>query len=400
MESNAMMAWRSGLRGAALMSGLALAACSAPARLPAVPAELRDQAEVAGMPGVRLKADMSMLLPDLQASIQRERDALAAAGHTGPLPPANYLALSGGGDKGAFGAGLLNGWTASGTRPEFKLVTGISTGALIAPFAFLGSAYDAKLKEIYTGISGKDIMEKRNLLVAVFDDAMADNAPLWRLTRKSVDEAMLRAIAAEHAKGRTLWIGTTNLDAMTGTIWDIGKIAASGHPGALNLVQSILIASAAIPGAFPPVLIDVEAGGKKYQEMHVDGGTTAQVFVYPPSLRLKEVASAAGVERERRVYIIRNARLDPEWASVERRLLSIAGRSISSLIQMQGRGDLFRIHSVALRDGVDFNLAFIPETFNAPHTEDFDTEYMRALYQVGYDMASGGYPWAKAPPGY
>lgn len=170
------------------------------------------------------------------------------------------------------------------------MVTGISTGALIAPFAFRGPSYDAKLKDIYTGISGKDIVEKRFLPTAVFDDAMADSAPLWRLTRKHVDEAMLRATAVERGKGRTLWIGTSNLDSMSGTIWDIGTIAASGHPDALNLVQSILIASSAILGAFPPVLIDVEAGGNKYQEMHVDGGTSAQVFVYPPSLRLKEAA--------------------------------------------------------------------------------------------------------------
>lgn len=400
MQSRTMTTWRSALRGALLLSGLALAACSAQKRLPAVPAELRDQAEVAGMPGVRLAADLSGLRQDSLEAIQREREALSAAGHTGPLPPAVYLALSGGGDKGAFGAGLLTGWTVAGTRPEFKLVTGVSTGALIAPFAFLGPKYDAQLKAIYTGISGKDIMEKRFLPTAVFDDAMADNAPLWRLTRKTVDEAMLRAIAAEYAKGRLLWVGTSNLDSMTGTIWDIGKIAASGNPRALELVHSILIASAAIPGAFPPVLIDVEVGGKKYQEMHVDGGTIAQVFVYPPSLHLKEVAEAAGIERERHLYVIRNARLDPEWANVERRLMTIAGRSIGSLIQMQGRGDLFRIHSVALRDGVDFNLAFIPPTFNAPHPDDFDTGYMKALFQVGYDMAAKGYPWEKAPPGY
>jgi len=399
MQPNTIERLRSVLRGAALLSGVALAACSAQKRLPAVPAELRDEAEVVGMPGVRY-TDLSKMPADLQANIDREKAALAAAGHTGPLPPANFLALSGGGDKGAFGAGVLCGWTASGTRPEFKLVTGISTGALIAPFAFLGSSYDAKLKEIYTGISGKDIMEKRFLPTAVFNDAMADNTPLWKLTRKTVDEAMLRAIAAEYAKGRLLWIGTSNLDSMTGTLWDIGKIASSGHPGALELVHGILIASAAIPGAFPPVLIDVEAGGKRYQEMHVDGGTTAQVFVYPPGLRLKELAEAAGVVRERHLYVIRNARLDPEWASVERRLFSIAGRSIASLIQMQGRGDLFRIHSVALRDGVDFNLAYIPPTFNAPHPDDFDTGYMTALFQVGYDMAAKGYPWEKAPPGY
>lgn len=399
MQPKTINTMRSALRGALLLSGLALAACSAQERLPAVPVDLRDQAEVVGMPGVRY-TDMTRMSADLPGIIEREKAALAAAGHTGPLPPAHFLALSGGGDKGAFGAGLLNGWTASGTRPEFKLVTGISTGALIAPFAFLGSSYDSKLREIYTGISGKDILEKRFLPTAIFDDAMADNAPLWRLTRKTVDEAMLRAIAAEYAKGRILWIGTSNLDSMSGVIWDIGKIASSGNPGALELVQSILIASAAIPGAFPPVLIDVEAGGQKYQEMHVDGGTMAQVFVYPPSIRLKEVSEAAGIERERHVYIIRNARLDPEWANVERRLMSIAGRSIGSLIQTQGRGDLFRIHSVALRDGVDFNLAFIPPTFNAPHPEDFDTGFMRALFQFGYDMAAKGYPWEKAPPGY
>lgn len=400
MQSKRTMTWRCAVRGAGLISGLALAACSAAERLPAVPDALRDQAEVAGMPGIRLTPDLSGLRQDVQEAIQHEREALNAAGHTGPLPPAIYLALSGGGDKGAFGAGLLNGWTASGTRPEFKLVTGVSTGALIAPFAFLGSKYDAQLKAIYTGISGKDIMEKRFILTAVLDDAMADNAPLWRLTRKSVNQELLREIAAEHAKGRFLLIGTTNLDSMRGTIWNVGKIAASGHPRALELVQSILIASAAIPGAFPPVLIDVEAGGKKYQEMHVDGGTTAQVFVYPPSLYVKEEAAAAGIERERRMFVIRNARLDPDWAQVERRLLTIAGRSISSLIQTQGRGDLFRIHSLALRDGVDFNLAYIPETFNAPHPEDFDTGYMRALFQLGHDMAAKGYPWAKAPPGY
>ena len=134
--------------------------------------------------------------------------------------------------------------------------------------------------------------------------------------------------------------------------------------------------------------------------MHVDGGTVAQVFVYPPSLRLREAGKAAGAERVRSMYIIRNARLDPNWAQVERRVMPIATRAIASLIQTQGRGDLFRIHSVALRDGVDFNLAYIPPTFDAPHPEDFDTGYMTALFKLGYDMAAAGYPWAKAPPGY
>lgn len=384
-----------------LFSAMWLSACSAGDRLPAVPDELRERVEVVGMPGVRSRGgDLSALEQDFIASVARERAALEAAGHRGPLPPANFLALSGGGDNGAFGAGLLVGWTAAGTRPDFKLVTGVSTGALIAPFAFLGPRYDAQLREVYTTISEKNILRKRWPTAAVLGEAMADNTPLWELTRKTINAQMLQDIAAEYHKGRLLLIGTTNLDDMYGVIWNIGKIAASGDSNALHLVHSILIASAAIPGAFPPVLIDVEADGQRFQEMHVDGGTVAQVFVYPPWLKLDSVARANGIVRERKLYIIRNARLDPQWAQVERRLLTIAGRSIGALIQTQGRGDLFRIFATSQRDHVDFNLAYLPPTFNAPHPTDFDNGYMRALFQLGYGMAARGYPWAKAPPGY
>jgi hypothetical protein len=145
-------------------------------------------------------------------------------------------------------------------------------------------------------------------------------------------------------------------------------------------------------------MIDVEAGGQPYQEMHVDGGAMAQVFVYPPSLRVKELARKYGVQRERKLYLIRNARLDPDWAQVERSTLTIAGRAISSLIQTQGIGDLYQIYLTAQRDGVDYNLAYIPPSFNAPHKEDFDTDYMRQLFEVGYNTAAKGYPWQKEPP--
>jgi len=389
------------IAAAMLASAALLSACSGGERLPAVPPELSDEAEVVGMPGVKYSTnDAPEFLQEMLASSKLERARLDAEGHKGPLPPAYFLALSGGGDKGAFGAGILVGWTKAGTRPEFRLVTGVSTGALIAPFAFLGPKYDAQLQAVYTNISGKDIMKKRTPLAAIMDDAMADNAPLWKLMEKYVNDSMMRDIAAEYRKGRWLLIGTTDLDNMRPTLWNIGKIAASGHPNALHLIQSVLIASAAIPGAFPPVLIDVEAGGKRYQEMHVDGGTTAQVFVYPTTIRMKEAAAKAGVFRERHMYVIRNARLDPDWYQTERKVFSIAGRSISSLIQEQGRGDLFRIHSQALRDSVDFNLAYIPASFDAPHPDDFDTGFMRALFKFAYEQAVNGYPWAKAPPGY
>jgi hypothetical protein len=383
--------------------GAAIAGCADLTRLNAVPASAeKDQVTVAGMSGIRYWGDevSDDLRRDAIDAFQREEAAYRASGHQGPPPPADYLAISGGGENGAFGAGLLVGWTAAGDRPSFKLVTGISTGALIAPFAFLGPAYDPQLREVYTTLSGKDVLDPRGYLAALFNDAMADNTPLRRTMGRYVNQKMLNAIAAEHAKGRVLLIGTTNLDARRPVIWNIGKLAASGNPKALALFQDILIASAAIPGAFPPTMIDVEVNGKHYQEMHVDGGASSQVFVYPPGLELQRKAREAGIERERRLYVIRNARLDPDWAQVERRTMSIASRAIASLIQTQGMGDLYRIYLLAHRDGIAFNLAYIPSSFNTPLNEPFDTHYMSQLFNVGYDLAAKGYPWVKVPPGF
>jgi hypothetical protein len=375
---------------------------SAPSRLNAVPHELTAKAEIPGMSGVRFVAggDMTEFFDLSVEGTRREQEYLASQGLNGPLPPAFFLAISGGGDNGAFTAGLLNGWTQQGTRPEFKLVTGISTGALIAPFAFLGSNYDATLKTVYTTISPKDVIKHRNLFAGVFGDAMADNAPLWKLTRKTVTADLLKAIAAEYAKGRFLLVATADIDARRPIIWNMGKIASYGTPQALDLFISVMIASASIPGGLPPVMINVQVDGKHYQEMHVDGGTMAQVFAYPSAISAKEMAAATGFSRERTLYVIRNARLDPDWAQVQRSTMSIAGRAVASLIQQQGIGDLYRIYATSQRDGVDFNLGFIPSTFDEPHKEEFDNTYMRALYDVGYAMALKGFPWQKLPPGF
>jgi predicted patatin/cPLA2 family phospholipase len=381
---------------------LALAGCTTPTRLSAVPQQDELSMNVGSMQAIRYYPpdQLGSLQADALDAINRERAALAAAGHTGPLPPVSYLAVSGGGEDGAFGAGLLTGWTETGTRPEFKVVTGVSTGALTAPFAFLGPAYDGQLKEMYTTLSAADVLETRSFLAAIYDDAMADTAPLRRTIAKYMTMDVLAAIAREHAKGRILLIGTTNLDLRRGVIWNIGKIAASGSPEALELVRSILVASAAIPGAFPPVMIDVTVDGKPYQEMHVDGGASAQVFVYPPSLKIAEAAKALGIERRRDVYVIRNARLDAQWADVKRETMSIASRAISSLIQTQGIGDLYRIYAVSQRDGVGFHLAYIPPSFNMKLEEPFDSAYMRALFELGHRMGAQGYPWQDRPPGY
>ena len=392
---------------AVLFAALLLVAqgCATPSRLAAVPVQDTLRAEIPGIPNARywVDADVEPFIRDALASAQREQAYLARTGHQGPLPPINFLAVSGGGDDGAFGAGLLVGWTASGTRPEFKGVTGISTGALIAPFAFLGPEEDDTLREVYTMIGPANILKPRGLLAALTDDGMADNSPLLELISRHVDAEFLARIAREYQeKGRLLLIGTTNLDARRPVIWNMGAIAvaARDNPKALDLFRQILLASAAIPGAFPPTMIDVEVNGRPYQEMHVDGGAMAQVFLYPP--RMFDLIRQQGSKvppRVRNVYVIRNARLDPNWAVVERSTLSIVGRAISSLIQTQGLGDLYRIYLTAQQDGLDYNLAYIGADFNAEHKEDFDTTYMRALFDYGYQLARKGYPWQKVPPG-
>ena len=379
-----------------------LVGCAAPSRQPAVPASDTVRAQIPGIPGVRyvIPEGLASFEPDVRHAAAAEQQARARAGVTGPLPPAAFLALSGGGDNGAFAAGLLNGWSVAGNRPEFKLVTGISTGALIAPFAFVGGAkYDRALRDFYTGVTSKDVIEERNLLAALTGDAMADNAPLRRLVDKVMTAELMQEIAAEHAKGRVLLIGTTNLDARRGVIWNLTKIAASGHPNSLQLIRDLMIASAAIPGGFPPMMIDVEVDGRRHQEMHVDGGASAQVFVYPTSLDVQALSAEADMVRDRSLYLIRNSKLTPGWSEVERRTLSIAGHAVASLITQQGVGDLYRIYAIAQRDGVDFNLAFISSGFDAPHPQEFDANYMRALYKVGYELATQGKPWVKRPPG-
>ena len=385
---------------ALLAQGL-IVGCASPARLPAVPSALTAQAQPS-IPNARFFPDRNdpALINEVMAAHKRELAWLASTGHTGPLPPAAFLTISGGGGDGAFGAGLLTGWSEAGTRPTFRLVTGISTGALIAPFAFLGSKYDPTLAETYTHVTDEDIFKKRGFTAALFSDAMADTAPMAKLVSKYVTPELLDAIAAEYAKGRLLLIGTTNLDSREPVYWNMGAIASSKDPAALTLFRKIVVASASIPGAFPPVMIDVTVDGVRYQEMHVDGGATRQVFMYPQTFRLAEQSAAIGADRPRAVYIIRNSRLDPEWASVDRRMLSIVNRAVSSLIQTQGFGDLNRMYLTATRDHVDYNLAFIPSDFNVPKKGQFDIAYMTPLFQRGRQMAAGGYPWAKSPPGY
>ena len=380
---------------------LLLSACSTFDRRAAVPPADTHDVTVLGLPNARFFVDRpAAISAEQERSLTREAKALGVS-RGGTLPTAYLLSLSGGGDNGAFGAGLLTGWTAHGDRPEFKLVTGVSTGALIAPFAFLGSEYDAALTDVYTNTDPSKIYAKRLITAALTDDALSDTAPFFETISRYFDASMLAKIASEYEKGRLLIIQTTDLDAGRPVLWNIGAIAASRDPRALDVVRHILLASASIPAAFPPVMFDVDADGKTYQEMHVDGGAVSQAFLVPPTVNMQTAYVKSGYRRNAvAAYIIRNSRLKTDWSDVERQTLSIAQKAVSTMINYNGVGDLYRMYLVTQRAGASFNLAYIGDDFQADHKEEFDQNYMRALYRYAFDKAAKGYLWQHAPPGF
>jgi len=383
-----------------ILASLALCSCATLHVRNPVPKQYVQTAKIQGIPfarswGDEVPADLKERMSVFRKQVQELKPAAKRQTQT-----FNYLALSGGGANGAFGAGLLVGWTAAGDRPEFLVVSGVSTGALIAPFAFLGPEQDALLKKFYTTTSTKDIITIHPLLKILTGESAASSEPLRQTLTKIFDEKMMAAIAAQHARGRRLFVGTTNLDADRPVIWNIGAIAASGHPRSVALVVDVLLASASIPGVFPPVFIQVEADGKNYDEIHVDGGASSQVFLYPPSLDVRKLTKDLDMEGRHRLFLIRNSQLNPQWKAVKPNLAGIAGRSLSILIRNQGIGDLYRIYLAAQRDEIDYNLAFMPEDFKMQSKEEFDPEYMSQLFDLGYRIARGGYPWVKAPIGF
>jgi hypothetical protein len=389
------------LRRAAMLflAALLMTGCASYIRLDPPPATETEDIPVLGLPNARFWLDASPERLIREGRMMAEREAATAQGR--PLGPQNFLALSGGGDNGAFGAGMMLGWTASGTRPQFNMVTGISAGALIAPFAFLGPDYDPALRDVFTGQRAQDILLLPRQVAAVFSlffgEAIADTSPLSRLIARHANEEMLAAIAAEYAKGRLLLIGTTNLDVQRPVVWNIGAIAASGHPDALGLFRRILLASASIPGAFPPVLVEVQHQGRVFQEMHVDGGATMQVFLYPPTINLRGEERGRWGPRQRTAHVIRNGRVDVEASRTPRGVLSITRRSAATLLHYSGLGDISRIHLTTQRDGVGFRVAYIGREFDHPRREPFDPAYMRALFDYGFERGRTGDGWRSEP---
>ncbi len=390
----------------ALMVIAVVAGCGSLPRTP-VPVDHMLDAQIPGMPGIRSfgMKHSPAFQANLVQSIQAEREDVYCTMPDG-TPGYCVLALSGGGATGAFGAGFLNGWSASGSRPPFKLVTGISTGALIAPFAFLGSDYDPQLKEAFTTIESENIFIFRGLLRALASDSFAKTAPLADLIERYIDKEMLQAVAAAHAAGRRLFVGTTNLDAQRFLIWNMGAIAASEHSNALKLFRDVVLASASIPAVFPPVMIEVEVDGHQYDEMHADGGTVTQVFFYGNVVDFKaarESAKAAGSPTAAtggRVYVIRNAQVRPEREQVERSLVSITPRTLSTMVKAMAFSDLNRIYGKSWARGIDFNYVAVPDDFVWQGEEEFDRAEMNRLYEIGYRLGKSGDAWSKTPPGF
>jgi hypothetical protein len=380
------------IKGALLL--LALSACATLPRNP-VPLDRQSLAVIPGLENARYWGDAAPgILADIIVEITAQRKA------AGTDKAIVAIALSGGADDGAFGSGLLTAWSEHGDRPEFTTVTGVSTGALSAPFVFLGPEYDDKLRLMYGGFAPDKIFQLRSWVNILPNASAADSKPLADLIAQFVDDEMLAKIAAQHRRGRRLLVQTTHLDAQRAVIWDLGVIASSGSPNALEVFRKALLASASIPGAFPPVMFDVEVNGVPYDEMHVDGGVISEATVL--SGWQSNIARFQKADAAKRVpatlYVVRNGRIAPEPALVEHSIFAIAGRAVSTLIKVQGLSDLMAGYRTAHERGGEYKVTWIGEDFVHDHPGPFDQAYMQALFDYGYDLMKSGKAWSDRPP--
>jgi hypothetical protein len=395
---------RTGRLLAVLVLAAATAGCGTLARNP-TPSDRTAEARVPGMPEVRAWAGSisPSMERDFTLSFEQEsrRDFPIGADGAVVYP---HLALSGGGANGAFGAGFLNGWTATGKRPVFKLVTGVSTGALMAPFAFLGPEYDDALREFYTTTRTRDIFRIGSVFGLVGQvlggDSLADIGPLTELLARHVDEKLLASVAAAHREGRRLYVGTADLDSQRFVVWNLGLIAASGQPGALELFRKAMLASASIPIAFPPVLFDVEVDGQRYDELHVDGAVAATVFlnggVFRSSILRERAGRGPGREE---IFVIHNGQLRALPSPTPRSVVGIAGRVFEAAGRASVAGDLIRIYAFATRNEASYRWITIGPDVSLAAAETFDPVKMGELYRIGYEAALAGPQWRTRPPG-
>ncbi len=372
---------------------LGLVGCGSIPRHP-VPLNEISKAEIPGMPGVRsFYGDRQEgFYQDLVQSVRDEPPGLYPKNPDG-TKPYTALILSGGGQNGAFGAGFLEGWTKAGTRPTFKIVTGVSAGALIAPYAFLGPDYDDDLKAIFTSIDKKDIVTTR-----LGRDALGNTKPLDELIAQHLNETVLKKIAAEHARGRRLYIATTQMDAQRLMVWNMGAIARSGDPKALEIFRKVMLASASIPVFMPPVMFQVEVNGKRYDEMHSDGGVIANLFFITPTIDTARAREELGIKRGgARLYIIRNGKSEPVAEDMRRSLKDIVPRTIETLTKSQTAGAIAIMYYFAQVHGTNFNYVEIPDSYEKKEKGMFNTVEMNRLYDLGLKVGASPNPWRQKP---
>lgn len=368
------------IRSLVLACSLALAACTSLPRTPYTAADA-SASRVLDIDGLRRYTDEPV------TKFSFEKDSSTAT--------RNYLALSGGGADGAYGVGVLNGWSAAGTRPTFSIVSGVSTGGLIAPFAFLGPQYDDTLRELYTSGIAESLLNDPSIMRVLFGSGLFGNTRLRELVARYVGPEILAQVARENAKGRRLLVVTTDLDTQRTAIWDMGKIAAVGTPEALKLFRDVMAASASIPLVFPPILIEAEGQGHKFQEMHVDGGVTAPVLTLPEALLFQGRLPG---DAKMNIYILVNKKIERNFELVANGTIDVASRSLSSITQSQTRSIIFSTYDFAKRNRLGFHLSYIERDYPAAASEGFDTAYMRALYQYGYEKAAASQAWTSRLP--
>ena len=354
--------------------------CSSLPRVPFTRAQ-QDVARIPGISDARIWADDPTALA---------RTAPFSEGQHKPTS-IDVLALSGGGAEGAFGAGLLVGWTEAGNRPEFSIISGTSSGALIAPFAFLGASHDPTLRELFTSGIAERLLRVDGLN-AIFGSGVFKTEPLKLLVAHYIDENLLNLVAAQHRRGRRLFIVTTNIDAQRTAVWNMGAIAASDYSGRLQLFRDILVASASAPGLFAPAYIEVQAGNTLFQEMHVDGAVTSNVLAVPESVLMQKVAFSDTAKPK--LYIIVNGKITPDFAVIGDGTLSIVARSFYSTVKANTQNTLILTYDFARRNGWQFRLAAIqPDYPMTSTTFNFDTDYMRGLFNLGFSMGRTGQQW-------
>ena len=374
---------------ALLCLGLLLAGCQTAPRRPAPP-DLIGTATPAGFPAsVRLvttdQKNFASLAPAFFSGLR------AAAATDGSL---DILALSGGGSGGAYGAGALAGMTRAHARPRFEMVTGVSAGALLAPFAFLGPDWDARMHDAFTGERSAELLRSPagSILSRLLSPrGLPYHNALFKLVDHFVTPQMIVAVAREAASGRRLVVATTDLDKHETVLWDLGEIARHGGEKARALFRDVLIASASVPGVFPPVLIRVREGGKEYDEMHVDGGVTTSVFSTPLIAGIQ--STDLPLLRGAHLYMIVNGQLARTPQTTRYNTVDILANALAAELTYKTREAIVDNIAASRRLGMQFQLTEVPVDYPQASFIDFDQAHMQALYDYAADCAERGLLW-------